>query len=145
MDRGKLIRVIEEAWEESDQLRHGSLNLKAEWNGSRIVLTGYVRSNTLKAMAGALARYATDDKIPLENRTISDEEIEVAAAQKMAETPETKEMVTRVRIESYLGEVTLHTVELSEGEVQKAISAVHDMPGVRKVHTEAATTHVIGA
>ncbi len=145
MDKKKLLYLIEDAWEDSDQIRHGSLNLKAEWDGERIVLTGYVRSNTIKAMAAALARHATDDSVPLENKIVSDEEIEIAVAQKLAEAPETKDLVTRIRIESYLGEVTLHTVELDEDEVQKAIAAIYDMPWVRKVHTEAATTHVIGA
>ena len=145
MDRKKLLYLIEDAWEDSDQLRHGSLDLKAEWKDDRVVLTGHVRSGTLKAMAAALARHAPDDSVPLENEIVSDEEIEIAVAQKLAETPETKDLVTRIRIESYLGEVTLHTVELSEDEVRKAVSAIYDMPGVRKVHTEAATTHVIGA
>ena len=145
MDRKNALYLIEEAWKNSDQIRHGSLDLKAEWDGDRIVLSGYVRSNTLKAMAAALARHATGDDVPLENKIVSDEEIEIAVAQKLAETPETKELVTRIRIESYLGEVTLHTVELAWDEVQKAISAIHDCPSVRKVHTEAATTHVIGA
>jgi len=132
-EREEIIAKIENAWEESDPLRHGSYGLKAEWEDDHLVISGYTRSNTLKAMAMALARHAVDDSVPMECKIVSDEELEILAAEALACSPETKDLQTHLRIDAFLGEVFLHATALDEEDIQHAVSVVKELPEPRDV------------
>jgi osmotically-inducible protein OsmY len=106
-----------------------------------VTLEGNVRSDTIKAVATRLARTVPGVRA-VDNRLVSDSEVEIGVAVVLAMDPEVELYTDRVTVKSLLGEVYLGgqavAPELATAERARDLAAERAaaVPGVRQVINE---------
>ena len=133
-----LIQAIHDTLQRYDPIRASDSPIHVATANGAVTLTGIVRSRTMKAMAGTLARRVAG-VTEVENQLLTDTDIENAIALEMAANERLRQAGGAIRVKSILGTVYLSgdvTAEsLEEGEDLKGLAAsvAENTPGVIRV------------
>jgi len=101
----------------------------------RVRLEGVVRTFIMKHMAGELAQ-RVPGVLEVQNELVSDTELQLWVAQRLAQDPRTRLLTTDVSIRCFLGTVYLQGRVDSAVRREAAVKVAAEVEGVRRVVNE---------
>lgn len=139
-----LINAVRDALSKYDPIRIWGDDVHIGAHGSAITLSGYVRSQSSKEMAGKLASQVGGVSA-VENNLVVDGEVEVAIAQALGADPRTQSVFPGVLVGVVFGVVYLKGIVTSPEIKTAAGEIAAKVPGVRTVSNELTTVQVVKA
>jgi osmotically-inducible protein OsmY len=131
----KLEAAVNRAVLSFEPLRMCRHSMSVQVNDGRVRLTGAVRTTTMKLVAEELAR-----RVPgvqeVQNDLVSDSELQLQVAQRLAADPRTRLLTDVVTVRSFLGTVHLGGQVDSGTRREAAAKVAGEVKGVRQVLDE---------
>ncbi|MFQ6059476.1 MAG: BON domain-containing protein [Anaerolineae bacterium] len=128
----ELCTAVEEALRRYDPLRHSGSPITVISHDGTVELTGVVPSQAIKLVAADLARRVPGVR-EVRNHLISDTEIEIQAAQALAQDDRTRLASNPILVRSMLGVLYLRGTVASPEAKAAVTEIVRGIEGVREV------------
>jgi osmotically-inducible protein OsmY len=134
-DNRRLEAEIRQAIQSYEPLRALYCPVRVQVRDGRVRLEGTVRTFIMKHMAGELAQHVPG-VLEVQNDLVSDTELQLRVAQRLAQHPRTRLLTTDISIRCFLGTVHLQGRVDSTARREAAAKVAAEVEGVRQVVNE---------
>jgi len=134
-DNRRLEAEVRQAIQSYEPLRALYCPVTVQVCDGRVRLEGTVRTFIMKHMAGELAR-RVPGVLEVQNGLVSDTELQLWVAQRLAHDPRTRLLTTDISIRCFLGRVHLQGRVDSTARREAAVKVAAEVEGVRQVVNE---------